>query len=548
MEFHEIAYDFLKTAKVTVSKNYLRERLESHSHYPSLNSFTDLLDELGVENSAMRIEQKQRWKELDFPILVHKLSKNGIQDFQVIKKTTGVVSEKDFLASWTGIVLLLGNNKKIAHDEHDKQKFKERLQVKTTYVVFGMLVFLLFINQVYSFDPALFVHFSLAFAGLITSGVIIAYDLGVKTNVSEMFCSTESSGCSAVLNSRLGKFGSGIGLADIAAVFFGGLVFYLSFSGGFNIEVNMLFLVIIQSLAFLFTFLSLGYQWRLKSWCKLCLLTTLIIWLQTINLSFFLYNSPSFFSFDSFVLVRPSILFAICLGIAANWMVLKPILISSKRGLSQKIRIRKWRQDPHWFDALLPLHKQVDDRIWNREIYYGNPSGVLQFLIISSPFCEYCAKAHQELEQILEEHPEDIGVRIRFLAQSSNAQSDDYDMVFKILNAYEELVWSKNLNYQSNKMKQIVDDWYTDQNHDAWLKKYDLKVTHDDVVEEIMTKTREWKDDMKISNVPAFFINGHEMPNPHTFKDLFLFVSDYIEILKSKTIESRFKLSDHAKS
>ena len=532
MEFHEIAYGFLKTARVSVSRNYLRERIESHPDYPSLSSLTDILDELEIEHFALHVEEKHRWRELDFPILAHMVTKTGKLDFETIKNEARIKSEEEFLNAWTGITLFLGEKRSIAHEEHEKQNNKEKFSRRLLWSVMGLLTLFIILPHMASFKWVFFINSLLAFVGLVISGIIVSYSLGISTGVSDLFCKVGESGCDAVLGSKLGKLGGDIGLGDLAVVFFGGLLIYSSLSLDFDANSNLVFLTLLSSIAFVSTFISISYQLYLGSWCKLCLFLALIIWLQTGNLVFHVLPLLDE-TFNTYVPTFKQIsIFGISMLLASGWLIAKPLVIAKRNSLFDKIKIRKWRQNPRWFHALLPLHKKVDDAIWEKEIYYGNPNGVLQVLIVSSPFCKYCAMAHFQMNQILAQHPEDIGVRIRFTLRSTDEQTRDYDAVFQILSAYEKFVWNGKSGQTNTLMKDIISDWYETADLEQWKSKYPLDGVNETDIIALVSKSIQWSKSMGIQQTPAFFINGFEMPNPHTFRDLFLFATEYIQILK----------------
>ncbi|MDB4293515.1 thioredoxin domain-containing protein [Maribacter sp.] len=534
MEFYEIAYTFLKSASIGISKNYLQERLEAHTDYPSLNSLTDFLDELDIENSALQVEEKHRWRELGFPFLAHEISKKGTLDFQVIESEKQVKSEEDFLSTWSGITLILGDQRQIKHEEHNEQHHKERSEKKVLFAISVFLILLATMHQLASFSLVFFIHFVLTLVGLVISCNIVAYSLGIKTEISDKFCKLESSGCNTVLKSKLGKFTGDVGLGEVAAIFFGGMFIYLSFRNDFTSNATLQILAVIQLLVFLFTFVSIGYQLYLRSWCKLCLFLTLVIWLQTLSL-FYSFSILDQTIFDTGLLLKQSLSLALGFAIASTWLIVKPLFLNGKKSLYQQIKIRKWRQDPYWFHALLPLHRRVEDSIWNREIFYGNPEGVLQFVIISTPFCKYCSKAHQELEQIVDNHSNDIGVRIRFTLSSPDTETEEYKALYQILNTYEQLVWKMKLENTHSLMRGIVKDWFNIKNQSEFRALYPVQIDGgSEDINTLINQSTAWANAMKINQTPSFFINGYEMPNPHTFKDLFLFVSDYIEILKTQ--------------
>ncbi len=535
MEFYKIANNFLYSSGVKVSQKYLRERLESHPHYPSLISLTDILDEFQVENHPLRIKEKEKWKELNLPFLAHTISKDGAMDFELIKGHGTITSTKEFLDRWTGIALILGDKNKIVHKEHNNQYKKERKETNIIWLLVSLTTLFLVFSQLISGESVLVIHMILSVIGLAISCVIVAHGMGLNSNITELFCKVQESGCNAVLNSKLGNFGGIIGLGDLAAIFFCSSVLYLAFSMFFTTIDSAIFLLSINILAFFFTPISIIYQFHLKSWCKLCLALILVIWFQTANLIWYSLGVQSILSAFSQIPLNVYLLFGLSILLASFWIVVKPLKIKENEMLHQKIRIRKWRQNPTWFDALLPLHKKIDDSIWDKEIYYGNPSGVLQIIVVSSPYCVFCARAHSELDAILEKHPNDIGVRIRFTIKSLEKGNENYKALLNILGTYDEIVWKNNLESYSKPMKSIISDWYKKQNLSSWRNV--ARNINQKEVDVLIKKSVHWASEAGINQTPAFFINGHEMPNPHTFKDLFLFISDYIEILKNKKIQ-----------
>lgn len=532
MEFYKIAYDFLRASKVSVSQKYLRERLESHSQYPSLVCLTDILDEFGIENHPLRINAPEKWKDLELPFLAHVVTKDGTTDFELIKTRSKSGPNVDFLKKWTGVVLMIGDEKKINHKEHNSQYKNERKQVKAIRLLLVMIVMFVLSTQLISGELFLLIHLMFSFIGLFFSCLIVAQSLGLNNNLTKLFCQVQESGCNAVLNSKLGKFGGTIGLGDLAVIYFFGSILYLTFSISFPIIERVTLMFLVNLLAFLFTPISIIYQLHLKSWCKLCLAILVVIWLQTVNLTWHIYDMKFYFLTFPRISLIVYLFFGLSMLLASFWIIIKPFKIEEKESLHQKIRIRKWKQDPSWFDALLPLHKKINDAVWVKEIYYGNPSGVLQIIVVSSPYCAFCAKAHSELEAILEKHPHDIGVRVRFTLKSYDRVNQDYKAVLNILGVYDEVVWKKNLDSNSKPMKSIISNWYKKQDLSDWSSAgYSF---NQEVVDSLIRKSGRWASGMGVNQTPAFFINGHEMPNPHTFQDLFLFISEYIEILKNK--------------
>lgn len=70
MEFYKTAAKYLQHCNIGVSKTFLRSRMQSHPDYPSLVSFTDTLDEIGLPYSAV-IADKEKYRELQYSLLAH---------------------------------------------------------------------------------------------------------------------------------------------------------------------------------------------------------------------------------------------------------------------------------------------------------------------------------------------------------------------------------------------------------------------------------------------------------------------------------------------
>ena len=536
MEFRTIASDFLKISGIDHSKLYLRERLESHVSYPSLNSLTDILDEFNIENSVLQIEKKENWRKLKFPFLAHCFDGKSGHEFEIIANPTKV-EERSFLSRWSGIALMLGKQKNINHAEHNSYLKIERIR-KYVMVAFLLSSASIFATiHLFTFDLITFIFFALSLAGLVLSGASISYTMGISTVLTETFCKVEEGECNAVLNSKLARFGGEIGLADLAAVYFSSLIIFQLITLLTQLTISYPILLVLNSLALLVSIISIIYQAYWKTWCKLCLAISAVIWIQMLTLLFSQPdNDMTGLNFTNIALPTFVIL-ALSFVESSSWLIIKPLMTSFVHSKDIRIRLRKWRQNPMWFNAMLPLEKRIDDRPWEYEIKYGNPNGVLQFMVINNPYCPSCAIAHHELDLIFGKHPSDIGVTMRFSLRSFDPSAKNQIAVFNILNAYDKLVWSDQRGQSSELMKELIDYWFIKQDLNAFQSRFPMGIPDTEKINSLITKSIEWCSAVNIHQTPAFFINGFEMPEPHTFRDVFHFVSDYIEIIKLNNVQ-----------
>lgn len=529
MSFEVIVYQLLRVCGIRVNKTYLSERLKAHPDYPSLASLTDLLDEWQLDYSALQLEPAHL-SEMEYPFLAHVVTKEGMEDFEIIKNAKQLERDKErFLSVWTGIVVWIAGESNIQSEEHDRELSTERLHNKTFWVL--GLIALAVLGYTYSqdFSSINSGYALLSLTGIIISAAIVGYASGVDNSISKSFCKVGASDCQKVINSDFSRLLPNVHLPDIALAYFTGLFLAQSFSSGVSFEVLTSLFIIPAGGAFLGTFMTLGYQAFKGEWCKLCLILTAVIWMQAALIVLYL-PSPFVLKIDNALLGQSLLAFALGFG----WILLKPFVTKSQKVDSQNITIRKWRQNPRWFQALLPLHKGIDQGIWSKEIFYGNPNGALQITLATGPYCQPCSVAHAQIEHIFGRYPEDIGIKIRFVIKE--AKPKDKEATMAVLNAYNQLVWHEPTDqpyFQNPLSQQIIKDWFLHQDLKAFNKLYERQEEVHKEMESLLRQHIRWGQQFQIEQTPGFFVNGFEMPNPHTLADLNIFLDSYIEQLKS---------------
>lgn len=528
MSFELIVYQLFKHCSIPVSRPYLFERIRAHADYPSLASLTDLLDEWNLEHAALQIGEKDL-PQMEYPFLAHIVTHQGMEDFMIVESPGQVEKDKDrFLHSWTGIVVWVASNATINSEEHAQSLMTERLNRKALWVTGLALLASLICTFLSGFDLIGVIYGLLTLAGIAVSAAIVGYASGVDNVLSKSFCKVGSSGCQSIIQSDFSKLLPNLHLSDLALIYFTGLFLSLAFSWSFGMASVSQWLIIPSGLALITTLFTLAYQLVKNQCCKLCLILSSIIWAQAALLVIF---SPASLSFSPDLQMLPVTLLAFVLS--SGWMLMKPYFLNSRKVDEQLITIRKWRQNPQWFHAILPLHKAIDRAIWDREIFYGNPDGVLQITLATAPFCGPCSRAHAQLEHIFSRYPGDIGIKIRFVIKETNEK--DREACLSILHTYQHTLW-KNVDghdYLTNELgRQIIEAWFKKQNLKAFLAKYPNNQKNTDEILPLLLQHIQWGEQFEIEQTPGFFINGHEMPNPHTLTDLNIFLDDYMQLLK----------------
>ena len=527
MSFEVVAYQYLKACDVRVDQENLKERLRSHPDYPSLAALTDVFDDWRLEYSALQLEHSDL-AQMEYPFIAHVITAQGREDFRVIKDRAQVDQEGDqFLKSWTGIVVWVAPKSKIDNHEHEEQYADNRNNTLLKWLIGSTGTIALALLLARQFDLTLLVFALLTIAGCLFSAAIIGYVLGIDNSIARNLCDVTEIGCVKIIHSPFSKVLPGVHLSDVALAYYLGLFVSVAFLGTLSPAAYFQTIAIPVSLSMLVSITSLVYQAIKGEWCKLCLGLSAVIWLQFALLGFYLDWQVSAIVFDWNALIF--FLFSFVIGSA--WWLVRPYIERSRLVSEQRIKLRKWRQDPRWFQAILPLHKAIDQTIWDREIIYGNPEGVLQMTLATGPYCDPCARAHQEANELLARYPDDIGIKIRFVMKPTNKK--DVTAALAILSAYEQQVWGNEQERKQKASGTIIHDWFGQQDL-AWFRsKYPSAEPASAETRQLLEQHIRWANQFQIEQTPGFFVNGHEMPNPHTLTDLAAFLDSYIENLKT---------------
>ena len=124
LNFSEITYKYLKSCKIKVSFAFLEKRIKSHPEYPALLSFTDTLDELGLEYMTVRAEQ-EHIAEFRYPFLAG--TPKAVSSFEIVTSLQYYENNKEkFLNRWDGVALMVNSSQSISNFEHKAFLNKEK--------------------------------------------------------------------------------------------------------------------------------------------------------------------------------------------------------------------------------------------------------------------------------------------------------------------------------------------------------------------------------------------------------------------------------------
>ncbi len=493
-------HSWLSQLNIPVSLSYVRKKFLSHSDYPSMAAFTDILDDLSIDN-AVYVVDGSNWSELPFPFLAH-TSKNGGQFILVQKDDAGMLQKGGKLEHWEGVGLFAEKPSGWVNAEVDRINKGQRLKRNTVLLLSCLLLGLAFLSIGNDLTWQQVFLFLTSIAGFGLAVLILQKELGVSNVFMQKLCGGDESSCSDVIMSEGSKPAKWFRWTDAGIVFFAAFLL-LALR-------NNPVLPIMSTAALPFLFFSVYYQWRVvKKWCALCLLTLFVLAVQfavqvpAIRVLATGLPSVSFFAEAGFVLLM----------IASLWlMAFRPLLKDNKMQEEENYVLQRFKNNSNLFKSLLGLQRKVDVRPWRHDLQLGNPGAATQILVACSLYCGPCANAHDVLHELVVAR--DVGLTIRFSIRPDLKDDRRTIAVEYML----QLLEGKSAEYK----RKALHDWYQHMNLDMFKQQYPLEEVVD--VDTALTDHGNWSSQVKITHTPTIFINGSEMPEEYMFADLLMLI------------------------
>ncbi|MGD1947496.1 MAG: vitamin K epoxide reductase family protein [Croceivirga sp.] len=511
----------------------LKFQLLSHPSYPSLYAITSALDHLGIENLALEVpndlETLQQLPQSFLSIanghevvLVEKLNSSLKIVFQGSKKSK-IMEYQDFLKIWNGMI--------VGVEEREKEGIDDKVVLKNISWFFLLIsaitpVFLFVLSLPHQFQ---LLHFFAGLVGLSISIMIFRHELGSYSGILNRFCSVNNAtSCDAILQSKgatvLGLFK----LSDACVVYFSATTitwFIYAISGYYGVVFRFLSIMTLPVVIY-----SIYYQYNVvKKWCPLCLGISGVLLVQAFSI--LLQDDGRAFTYDFMEIL----IFLLCaLVVISFWTFGKPLLMVRQKYAELKMEHQKFKRNFDLFQAAhdrsTPYLTRLPD-FNDKEIVLGNPNAKISLLLITNPLCSYCKSAHSELETILNRHPNDIRLTVRF-----NIPVNDITNVgFKVANRLNQLFSTER---HSNRFMKAIDEAFDDDAKlESWLGRWgennDLNL-----YKALLEVQKQWCIDNQVHFTPALILNGKEYPNEYQRMDLVYFIDDLLSTELSSHAEN----------
>jgi uncharacterized membrane protein len=513
--------------RVKISTTSIKNKLVEHPDYPSLLSISDSLASWKIASMSFKAE-REHLSNLSTPFLVQITDKNETF-FSVVSAVNDkrlIISDSiynkhyeigwdEFMSKWTNIVTVVESSE----DSHDERYLANRKTERLRNIFYYAGLILVFAITSYVSFLSIQNLGSSAWAGI---GLLVSKLFGVyigalllwyeidKNNLTvQKVCKAgKNKNCTAVLQSSVSKIFGIISWSEIGFIYFLGGYLFLSSEllSPSAISLSLFF----GLLALPYVVFSLIYQWRVvKQWCVLCLavqgvlFADVVIGLSSGSYTFELINGVSLL-----LLIKA---FVFYIGLFILWFLIKPLFISSKESLKNKVDFTKLKHNVQIFQAQIEKQRKVINDNNDLGFRFGNSNASHKLIKVCNPFCGPCASTHPEIHQLLEVMPE-LELQIIFTATSKedDIKSKPVKHFYAILEQYGPVVLDKAVN-----------DWYMakEKNYVEFSEKYPVNIPlekYNAKLDEMI----EWCTANKITYTPTLYIDGYELPDMYSVSDL----------------------------
>ncbi|QNK63090.1 thioredoxin domain-containing protein [Pedobacter sp. PAMC26386] len=508
-----VTSQLLNLLKVKVNSVSIRLGLENHPDFPSLLAISDCLTLWGVNNEAYRVAKEHLNQDnLSFPfiayfneegghfVLIHKITGNEIY-FSDENNKNIKLSVENFLTRWNGVILHATATKNSGEEKYLENLIKSTLRrslMPLSLVMIIAIAYLIF--HQYSFTWPYLILCLIKFIGIGVTILLLIQSVNANNPVVQNLCSLGGgNNCNAILKSDAAKINSWLSWSEVGFFYFAGSAICLLLNPAF---INLLSWLNILALPY--TIYSIGYQFKYRSWCLLCLAVQVLLVAELIvNLNSVVYQ-PLSLKFNDF----PKISIAFMLPLV-TWAFLKPFFSDAVQLGPLKRQLNKFKYNRDLFNQALRSQPryQINDELM--PIVLGNRDSKTIITMVSNPFCSPCAKSHQFLEQWLESG-DDIRLNVVF-----TTANNDHDPRTKVVQHLSAL--SMNNSTLASK---ALNDWYKNKTkiYDNWAKSY--PITLNEELNVVTYNQKEWCEMAEITFTPTFLLNGYKLPTAYQLEDL----------------------------
>lgn len=513
--------------KYLVLNNYLdiktefEELYSSHPNYPSVFAITDSLNMLTIENIAIQIPKEQlielpdvflAFFESDLVLVIKNENSIVIENEKGTKTTLGIDC---FSKGWNGIILAVEPN----------QALEKEVKVDTKWIAYSIPIVILILLSIFynNYSLSNFLFLCTSIVGLVISISIVREKFGLENEIVSKICNINpKTSCDSVIKSEKSQINKWMNFTDLSLLFFTINTLSILLNPITSSKIIGLFSIVSCPVIIYSIWLQ---KFRIKKWCILCLLVSVLLILQGI-VGFFEQSLMGKTIFNDF-----SYLFFVMI-ITPVWLIIKPIIENKIKTEVEVNELKKFKRSYPVFRFLLksiPVWKGFNKL---KGLQFGNQNSNIAITIILSPSCGYCHKIFEEAIDLIHKYPEKIFLNVLFNINPDNSENVYRDIV-------ENLLAINNLFPE--KIEEAICDWYIRKMKlNKWLNKWKVDLISIEVNQQVK-KQYDWCLLNELNYTPIKIVNGKLFPNEYTISELRYFLNeiseDEVSIVNESVVE-----------
>ena len=512
-----ILEQFLDEIEVSYTHQFTEKLYNEHPHKYNMYGLKRMLDVYGVKTLGVHSNNADLLS-LTYPCILHthgdfviglECKDDSVTYLQHGKKLTLAIDK--FKQTWTNNALVVEETTEAIEPDYKTHQWKELISKMKSYSLPFMLILAVLIGIVSHWgNTGIFDLIRIAFSsvGVLVCILLMEKQLTGESHYGDRVCSLfHHSDCNSVLDGAMAKI-FGISWSEVGLGYFMANMLLLSL---FPASSSMV--AVVSWAAMLYGVWSIYYQWRVaKSWCVLCVLTQVIIWLiGIIAIVSYFYIPFSCYGIDGLLVC---IVFAESILLVHQYALVQETEKERVRAVQQ---YRSFKVNSTVSKVLIGKGEYYETTLDDSSIIFGNPQAETRVTILSNPHCNPCARMHKQVENLLNINSDDICVQ--YIFSSFNETLEDSSRY--LIAMYQ--------NKDQQTAREIYSSWYEkDKNKFKEILEGHAGIIHSGNVEAEMKKHLAWKRRTGFTATPTILVNGNELPREYELEDLAMIVNSIV--------------------
>ena len=507
---------FLDAIDVRYNKQFADKLYYEHPHRYNMYGLKKMLDVYGVKTLGVHIDSKDLLS-LNYPCILHTYGDfvigldcgaDTITFLQNAKRIT--ISHDAFKQTWTGNALVVEDTTQADEPDYKTHHREEILAKAKLYCIPVMLVLssiIGIVTNIQEFRLFPIMEFLLSTVGVFVCAMLMQKQLMGESRYGDRVCNLfNHADCNSILDGPKAKI-FGISWSEVGMGYFTASILLITLYPESVGTVS-----IINWIAMFYGVWSIYYQWRIaKSWCVLCVISQIVIWLIGIIAIISCISTP--LTFNVFSSLLSCIVYGICIMAVHHYAIAH----SAEKERTQAIqKYRALKANSKVANTLIEDGDFYETSLEDSSIIFGNKEAKMRITILSNPHCNPCARMHERIDKLLDLCSDNIC--IQYIFSSFNEQLED---------SSRYLIYCYDMN-DIQASREAFTKWYKGEktNHEAITRNYSVQI-HNEKVEEELIKHKEWRQRTKLMATPTILVNGFELPAEYEIEDLAMIAETY---------------------